>query len=181
MLELMRYVLRRNSSRTLFYFLLQIRKLALNIGGYLPNSDYTKITVTEKSYDFVTFYINTEIYQMTIQYIQINLKNNNSLTYTISVQKSCMVGLWECHLIGYTPKGYVTIMRYYHLEDVLQKSVSDIPPKNIKNKKGEGHKITQFKNFYNSNKTRMNTGYDRADSRFTNDTKCVKKCNIFSH
>ncbi len=95
----------RNPSRTLFYFLVQIRKLSLNIGGYLPNSDYTKITVTEKSYDFVTF------------------------------------GLWECHLIGYTPKGYVTIMRYYYLENVLQMSVSDILHKKNKDTKAHNFRI----------------------------------------
>ncbi|RKU26592.1 hypothetical protein C6497_13570 [Candidatus Poribacteria bacterium] len=44
-----------NPSRILFYFLVQILKFAVNIDGYLPNSDITKIEVTEKSYDFVTF------------------------------------------------------------------------------------------------------------------------------
>ena len=47
----------RNMEYTLriFYFFTIIRKLALNIGGYFPNSEYTKIGVTEKSYDLVTF------------------------------------------------------------------------------------------------------------------------------
>ncbi|RKU26042.1 hypothetical protein C6497_14765 [Candidatus Poribacteria bacterium] len=45
----------RNPSRVLFYFLAEIRKLAVNIGGYLLYSDYAKIGVTEKCYDFVTF------------------------------------------------------------------------------------------------------------------------------
>ncbi|RKU28715.1 hypothetical protein C6497_08120 [Candidatus Poribacteria bacterium] len=152
--------------------------MPVNIDGDRPNSDYTKIGVTEKSYDFVTFYINTENFLMTIQYFQINLKN--SITYTISERESCMDGLWVCHLIRYTLKFYVAIMRNYYLENVLQMSVSDIPPKNIKNKKVEGHKITQFKNSYYSKKTPMNADYDRADSSFTNDTKCVKKCNIFN-
>ncbi|RKU30304.1 hypothetical protein C6497_04915 [Candidatus Poribacteria bacterium] len=69
---------------------------------------------------------------MTIQYFQINLKN--SITDTISEKKSCMDGLWECHLIRYTLKYYVAIMRYYYLENVLQMSVSDIPPKKYKKK-----------------------------------------------
>ncbi|RKU31618.1 hypothetical protein C6497_01445 [Candidatus Poribacteria bacterium] len=91
-----------------------------------------------------------------------------------------MDGLWGCHLIANTLTGYVTIMRYYHLENVLQMSVSDIPPKNIKNKKEEGHKSTQFKNCYYSKKTPMNADCDKANSRFTNDTECVKKCNILN-
>ncbi|RKU25261.1 hypothetical protein C6497_16315 [Candidatus Poribacteria bacterium] len=164
-----------------FLFFYKNRKLAVNIDGDRPNSDYTKIWVTEKSYDFVTFYINTENYLMTIQYILINLKNKNGITYTISLRKRCFDGLWECLLIGYSLIGYVIIMRYYHIENVLKMSVSEIPPKNIINKKEEGHKITQFKNFYNSFKTPMNPDCDRADSRFTNDTKCVKKCNIFNY
>ncbi|RKU30861.1 hypothetical protein C6497_04080 [Candidatus Poribacteria bacterium] len=117
---------------------------------------------------------------MTIQYIQNNLKYKNSITYTISEKKSRIHGLWGCLLIDYILKAYATIMRYYHLEILLQMSVSDIPQKNIKNKKEERHKITQFKNCYSSKKTPMNTDCDRADSRFTNDTQCVKKCNIFN-
>ena len=171
----MRYVLRRNPPNELFYFFIENHKLPVNIDGDRPNSDYTKIGVTEKSYDFVTFYINTENYLMTIQYFQYNLKNKNSITYTISEKKSCMDGLWICHLIRYTLKYYVAIMRYYYLENVLQMSVSDIFPKKV-----EGHKITQFKNCYYSKKTPMNADYDKADSRFTNDTKCVKKCNVFN-
>ncbi len=72
---------------------------------------------------------------MTIQYIQNNLKNKNSITYTISAKNSSMDGLCGCHLIGYTLKYYVAIMTYYYLENVLQLSVTDIPPKNIKIKK----------------------------------------------
>ena len=45
----------RNLSRKLFCFFTEKRKLAVNIDGDRPNSDYTKISVTEKSYDFVTF------------------------------------------------------------------------------------------------------------------------------
>ncbi|RKU28788.1 hypothetical protein C6497_08490 [Candidatus Poribacteria bacterium] len=47
-----------------FYFFTQIRKLALNIGGYFPNSEFTKIGVTEKSYDFVTFSYKTGNYSI---------------------------------------------------------------------------------------------------------------------
>ncbi|RKU25982.1 hypothetical protein C6497_14440 [Candidatus Poribacteria bacterium] len=57
---------------------------------------------------------------MTIQYFQINLKNKNSITYTISEKNSCIDGFCGCHLIGYTLKGYVPMMRYYHLENVLK-------------------------------------------------------------
>ncbi|RKU28658.1 hypothetical protein C6497_07810 [Candidatus Poribacteria bacterium] len=89
----------RNLSRKLFYSFIENRKLAVNIDGDRPNSDYTKIGVTEKSYDFVTFYINTEDYQMTIQYIHNNLKNKNSITYTFSEKKSSIDGLWGCHLL----------------------------------------------------------------------------------
>ncbi|RKU25679.1 hypothetical protein C6497_15065 [Candidatus Poribacteria bacterium] len=63
---------------------------------------------------------------MTIQYIHNNLINKNSTPYTIPERESCLDGLWGCHLIGYTLKGYVKIMRYYHLETVFQMSVSDI-------------------------------------------------------
>ncbi|RKU27376.1 hypothetical protein C6497_11550 [Candidatus Poribacteria bacterium] len=62
---------------------------------------------------------------MTIQYIQNYLKNNNSITYTISKKKSRIDGLSVCHLIGYNRKGYITILRYYYLEKALQMSVSD--------------------------------------------------------
>ena len=31
----------RNPSRTLFYFFAEIRKLPVNIGGYLPKSEFT--------------------------------------------------------------------------------------------------------------------------------------------
>ena len=164
----------RNPSRTFFYFLEQIRKLSLNIGGYLPNSDYAKIRVTEKSCDFVTFLHNKILFAKCS--IQSNhLKNKNSMTFTISEKESCMDGLWECHLIGYISKGYVIIMRHYYFENVLQISVSD----NLQKGKLR-HRITQFENFYNCNKIRMNTDCDRAESRFTNDTQCVKKCNIFN-
>ncbi|RKU27957.1 hypothetical protein C6497_10260 [Candidatus Poribacteria bacterium] len=84
---------------------------------------------------------------MTIQYIQNNLKNNN-FTYTISEKKSCLDGLWRCHLIGNNLRGYISIMRYYFLEIVLQKSVSDSL------KKIRRTQITQFKKFYYSIKNK---------------------------
>ncbi|RKU24660.1 hypothetical protein C6497_17760 [Candidatus Poribacteria bacterium] len=136
--HLIRNKMLRNLSRELFYFFTEKRKLAVNIDGDRPNSDYTKIGVTEKCYDFVTFYIKTGNYQMTIQYIH---------NHTISKQKSCMDGLCGSHLIEKNLLGYFTIMRYYYLENVLQMSVSD-----ILQKKEERHKITQFKNFYYSKK-----------------------------
>ncbi|RKU28388.1 hypothetical protein C6497_09205 [Candidatus Poribacteria bacterium] len=156
----------RNQSRDLFYFFIEIRKLAVNIDRDRPNSDYTKIRVTEKSYDFVTFYIKTGNYQMTIQYI-----HNN----TISKQKSCMDGLCGSHLIEKNLLGYFTIMRYYYLENVLQMSVSDILQKKKKDTKSHNLRI-----FTILKKTPLNADCDRADSRFTNDTECVKKCNIFN-
>ncbi|RKU28330.1 hypothetical protein C6497_08915 [Candidatus Poribacteria bacterium] len=79
--------------------------MAVNIDVDRPNSHYTKIGVTEKSYDFVTFLQIAENYLMTIQYMQNILKNRNSINYINSEQKSCIDGLWECHLIGYTLKG----------------------------------------------------------------------------
>ncbi|RKU29477.1 hypothetical protein C6497_06095 [Candidatus Poribacteria bacterium] len=166
----------RNLSRVLFYFFTEKRKLAVNIDKDRPNSDYNKFGVTEKSYDFVTFYIKTGNYQMTIQYIHNNLKNRNNITYTISKKNSCMDGLWTPHLIGYTLKGYVTIIRYYHLENALQMSVSDILQKKKKDTKSHNLRI-----FTILKKTPLNADCDRADSRFTNDTECVKKCNIFNY
>ncbi len=84
---------------------------------------------------------------MTTQYIQNNLKNNNSITYTISEKKSYIDGLWGCHLLGYTLKGYITIMRHYYLQKALQMSVSNNLQKGILR-----HSITQFENFYNCKK-----------------------------
>ena len=112
---------------------------------------------------------------MTIQYIHNNLKNRNSITYTISEKKSCMDGFCGCHLIGYTLKGYVIIMKHYYLESVLQMSVSDNLHKKKKNTKSHNFRI-----FTILKKTRTNTDCDRTDTRFTNDTKCVKKCNIIN-
>ena len=63
-------------SQRIFYFFTLIRKLALNIGGYLLNSEYTKIGVTEKSYDFVTFSHNTGNYSIQSKH----QKNKSSLT-----------------------------------------------------------------------------------------------------
>ncbi|RKU27827.1 hypothetical protein C6497_10440 [Candidatus Poribacteria bacterium] len=117
---------------------------------------------------------------MTIQYIKNNLKNNNSITYTISDKKWYMKDLLSCHLIGYTLNDHHTIMRHHLLENVLQMSVSDIPPKNIKKKKEERHRNHNLRNFTIVKKTPINADCDRADSRFTNDTQCVKKCNIFN-
>ncbi|RKU31521.1 hypothetical protein C6497_01620 [Candidatus Poribacteria bacterium] len=81
----------RNPSKTFFNFLAQIRKLPLNIGGYSPDSDYTKIGVTEKSYDFVTFSHKTGDYFITIQYIQNHQKIKSTKTckslYWINIRK----------------------------------------------------------------------------------------------
>ena len=52
---LMRNSVLRYPSRKLFYFFTEIRKLPVNIYELLLYSVYTKIRVTEKSYDFVTF------------------------------------------------------------------------------------------------------------------------------
>ncbi|RKU27412.1 hypothetical protein C6497_11740 [Candidatus Poribacteria bacterium] len=70
----------KNPSRTLFYFFTQIRKLAINIGGYLPNSEYTKIEVTEKSYDFVTFSNNSNKEITNFPKRSKSSKNKNSKT-----------------------------------------------------------------------------------------------------
>ena len=64
-----------------------------------------------------------------------NLKNKNYITYTISEKISCIAGLWGCHLIKYNQKDHITIMRYYHLENVLQLSVSDILRKKMNDTK----------------------------------------------
>ncbi|RKU25374.1 hypothetical protein C6497_16060 [Candidatus Poribacteria bacterium] len=88
---------------------------------------------------------------MTIQYIQNNLKNNNSITYTISEKKSSIDGSWGCHLIGNNLKGYITIMRHYYLEIVLQKSVSD----SLRKKKNDT-KTSIFTNSYIPKKVPLN-------------------------
>ncbi|RKU32056.1 hypothetical protein C6497_00010 [Candidatus Poribacteria bacterium] len=81
---------------------------------------------------------------MTIQYIHNNLKNKNSITYTISEKKSCMDGLCRSHLIEKNLRGYLTIMRYYYLENVLQISVLDILHKKKKDRKTHDFKIFEI-------------------------------------
>ncbi|RKU27342.1 hypothetical protein C6497_11370 [Candidatus Poribacteria bacterium] len=139
--------MKRNLSRELFYFFTEIRKLAVSIDRDRHNSDYKKIGVTEKSYDFVTFYTNTENYLMTIQYTQINFKYKYSITYTISKKNSCMGML----------SNWIHPKRLCSNNEILSfrkriKNVCNKYSQNIKNKKEERHKITQFKNFYNSKK-----------------------------
>ena len=78
---------------------------------------------------------------MTNQYINNYLKYKNNITYSITEKKSCIDGLWECHLIGYTLKGYLIIMRHYYLENELRMSVSDILHKKKKDTKAHEFKI----------------------------------------
>ncbi|RKU28753.1 hypothetical protein C6497_08315 [Candidatus Poribacteria bacterium] len=129
---------KESANRSFFNFITQTRKLAVNIGGYLLNSDNTKIGVTEKSYDFVTF------------------SHNYFKLYTNSPI-------------------HIKSSKKQKLQN-MQKSMLDIYLKGRVRPK-----ITQLQNFYNSNKTRINTRCNRADSRFTNDTPCDKKCNILNN
>ncbi|RKU31070.1 hypothetical protein C6497_02730 [Candidatus Poribacteria bacterium] len=83
----------RNPSKTLFYIFTQIRKLSLNIGGYLLNSEYTKIGVTEKSYDFVTFSHNSNSLFINCPIQSNHLKNNPN-----AHAASFVVWTWELTL-----------------------------------------------------------------------------------
>ncbi|RKU30709.1 hypothetical protein C6497_03255 [Candidatus Poribacteria bacterium] len=73
----------KETTKELFYFFTIIRKLAVNIGGYLPKSDSTKIGVTEKSYDFVTFSHSNKTIFTGYPIYSDPLKNKNSIAYKL--------------------------------------------------------------------------------------------------